>query len=116
MAEDMRAVLGLPHDCKGFTDGKTRMAHPVPMSQFPTFIENVRFINPKALWNNMVFEEGIAAVTYVMTQAFKEESIKEVMDNINAGNFVEIMNTILVINGIPNEKEEDAGGKNGTEV
>ncbi|WP_336786956.1 hypothetical protein [Paenibacillus sp. MMO-177] len=116
MAEDIRAVLGLPYDCSGFTDGNSRTVYPVTMKKFPSFIENVRFINPKALWNNMIFDEGIAAVTYVMKESFRDDDVDDVMENINAGNFVEIIDTILTINGIPTQKDEDKEGKNGTEV
>lgn len=114
MADDLRETLGIPQECNGFTDKKVRIAYPVTMYDFPTFIGHARFVNPKALWNNMLFDEGVTALKYVMEKSFQDEDVTDVMKNINAGNFVEIIQTILEINGIP--KTDEVQEKNVTEV
>lgn len=116
MADKLEDVLGLPQECGDFTDGKVRVAYPVTMKNFPTFISNLGYVNPKNLWNNMVFDEGINAVKAVLTASFKDDDIDEIMENINARNFPQIMNTIMRINGINLDRSEDSDPKNEMEV
>ncbi|MBW7473998.1 hypothetical protein K0T92_04530 [Paenibacillus oenotherae] len=80
MTEKLEDVLGLPQECKDFTDGKVRIAHPVTMKKFPSFVSNLGFIKPKSLWNNMIFDEGINATRIVLVSTFKDEDIEDVMD------------------------------------
>ncbi|MGE6227633.1 hypothetical protein [Paenibacillus chitinolyticus] len=111
---ELRAVLGLPYECSDFTDEIPRIAYPVTMKDFPDFIEKARFINPKVLWNNMVFDEGKVATRYVIQKTFSDDPVDEVMEKINAGNFPQIMEAILTINGI--SQPEDSQEKNVMEV
>lgn len=107
MNEKIEDVLGLPQKISDFTDGKVRTAYPVTLKDFPAFVANLGYVNPKSLWNNMLFDEGVKAVETTLSMVFKEEPIDELMENINARNYPVIIGKIMAINGINIDKKAD---------
>jgi hypothetical protein len=77
------------------------------MSKFPEFIENFSFININKMWTTMLFEDGQTAIKKVLTLTFRDEQIEDVLDNIHAGNFTQIIEVILDINGVDLKRQGD---------
>lgn len=113
MSENLNDVLGLPVKVKDFIDKKNRVAYPVKMVDFTSFIDNFSLINGNDLWKNFVMQHSADALKAVLSMTFKDDKIEDLMENINAGNFKSIIDIIMKINGI-NLIEDDE--KNAVEV
>jgi hypothetical protein len=105
--DGLKNVLGVAQKLDCFTDKKKRTAYPVTMRDFPDFIEKFTFINTEKMWSTMIFEEGLNALKSVLTVSFKDDDIDGLMDQVNAGNYKELIDAIMSINGIDFNKAED---------
>lgn len=98
--EKLQDVLGTVQKVGCFADKKKRAIYPVTMREFPDFIEKFTFINTEKMWSTMIFEEGLNALKTVLATSFKDDDVEELMDQVNAGNYKELIDTIMAINGI----------------
>lgn len=113
MAQNIRKVLGLPQKIDCFLDKKQRMAYPVTMRNFPDFIEAFAEINTEQLWvNYLLGDSSQKALVKILEMTFRdEEDVNSLLDQINAGNWVEIINTIMEMNGIERRRTEQGNGQ-----
>jgi hypothetical protein len=107
MSDSLSEVLGLPQECGNFTDGVVRMAHPISMLDFPTFMTHLGQVSISELWKNMIFDHSINALRYMMEKTFTGDSVESVMENINARNYPVVMKTMIDMNGIKLEPIDD---------
>jgi hypothetical protein len=105
MSENLAEVLGLSQEVNGFKDNKPRMAHPVTMRNFPGFVNHFAQVNVKKLWTNFLFDDGKEHLIKVLEMTFVDDSIDELLDNITAKTYKNIMDTLMAINGIEFESE-----------
>lgn len=115
MSDNINEVLGLEQKLNCFTDKKKRTAYPVTMRDFTEFVEKFTFISPDKMWRTMIFEEGLESLKFVLTKTFKDDDVDGIMDQVNAGNYKELIGTIMAINGLDFNTDDD-DGKNTKEV
>jgi len=104
---DLRVVLGLPYDFTTFLDGKVRKCYPISMKNFSEFITAFGFIDPEKMWVSFLRDEDGDNIKKVIELSFRDDSIDDILENINASNFTEIFKVIQEINGIVLGQETD---------
>lgn len=102
MAKKLESILGLPQIIKGFCDGVDRKAYPITMKEFPTFMQSLQNISGQKLWINFINDESLNALKLFFELTFKDDDYNTISKNINAGNWQDIVNIILKINGLEN--------------
>lgn len=115
MSQNMRKVLGLPQKINCFLDKKQRVAHPITMRNFPEFIEAFSELNTDHLWVNYILgEEAQKAMLKILEMTFVgEKDVDSLLDQINAGNWEEILTLVMEMNGIERRKPAEEGNAQG---
>lgn len=107
--DELDLALGNPNMVDVFPDGKVRNLSFVPMSKFSEFMKNVNSIDYKNLWINFMNEDMQKSLIRVLELSFKDDSIDELLEQISAENYSDIINKILKINGIELKTDDGAG-------
>lgn len=107
--DELDLALGNPKMVDVFPDGKVRNLSFVPMSKFSEFMKNVNSIDYKNLWINFMNEDMQKSLTRILELSFKDDNIDELIEQINAENYSDIINKILKINGIELKTDDGVG-------
>jgi len=106
---ELDIALGNPKVVDSFADGKNRSLNFVPMSKFSEFMKCVNSIDYKNLWINYMNEDMQESLIKVLKMSFIENELDEILEQINAENYPEIITKILKINGIELKTNEGIG-------
>lgn len=102
--QELELALGLPVYLDGFIDGVPRKCYPYKLSELSTL--NMYLSSVDGIEFENLQHDHLLALTYLLTDSFKECDVTDVVKNIDLSNYKELITDIKYVSGIIDKQDE----------
>lgn len=98
--QDMELALGLPVEISSFVDGIPRLCYPYKLKDLRKLTWYLTFIDTENLEKTISIKESAIALISLLKESFPDYDEQDILSNITADNYNEILSDIKQISGL----------------